>query len=228
MAYTRRRPVLKYKKRSYKVQKKPWYNRSYTPGDLAFRAFKGVMALRGLVNSERHYKDSGPSLGLAKSRITPLHSIAQGDATSDRNGNSILVRSLYMRGFLQVNPAVALNTRVSLALVQDTQQIGDTTPAISDIFNSDDPEAMLNTSNTNYTAGRFKIIWRKNFNLTNVSASRPTIQLEKYFKLYSHIKYNGPTATDIQKNGYYLVMLTSETTNFPIISFTTRLGYHDN
>lgn len=228
MPYTRRRPVVKYKKKSYKAQRKPWYNRSYTPGDLAFRAFKGVMALRGLVNSERHYYDSGPTLGLAKSRITPLHGIAQGDGTNQRNGNSILCRSLYIRGFMQINPAVTLNTRVSLILVQDTQQIGDTNPVIADVLNSDDPEAMLNTSNTNYTAGRFKILWRKNYNLTPATASRPTIMIDKYFKLYSHVKYNGPNTTDIQKNGYYLIMLTSETANFPTISTTARLGYHDN
>lgn len=228
MAYTRRRPVVKYKKKSYKAQRKPWYNRSYTPGDLAFRAFKGVMALRGLVNSERHYRDVSNVLGLNKSAINNLQPIAQGDATSDRNGNSILCRSLYLRGFMQINSAVTLNTRVSIALVQDTQQIADTVPTVLNIFNSDDPEAMLNTANTNYTAGRFKILWRKNYNLTNVTASRPTIFIEKYFKLYSHVKFNGSGVNDIQKNGYYLVFLTSETANFPTISITSRLGYHDN
>lgn len=219
--------IKRYRK-AYKANKKAWYNRKYTPSEVAYRAYRGVMQLRGLVNSERHYRDVTSALGLFKSNINAVSQMAQGDGVNDRNGNSILVRSLYLRGFMQINPAVTLNTRVSIALVQDTQQISDTTPAVLDIFNSTDPEAMLNTSNTNFTAGRFKILWRKNFNLTPASASRPTIFLDKYFKLYSHVKFNGTGVNDIQKNGYYIVMLTSETANFPTISITSRLGYHDN
>lgn len=195
---------------------------------MARSALKGIRTLRGLVNSEKFFFDTVCNLGSNKARIFNLQAIQQADTTASRTGNSILARSLYMRGFMQVNPAVTTNTRICLVLLQDTQQIADTTPAVSDIFNGDDPEVMLNAANNNYTVGRFKIIWRKNYNVTPATASRPTIQFTNFRKLYSHIKYNGPASSDLQKNGYYLVMLTSEIANFPTISITTRLGYHDN
>lgn len=205
-----------------------WYNKKYSTLQLAQKAWSATKYLKGLVNSEKFNADRSFTLGAVQSDIYGLVRIAQGDGESERTGNSILCRSIYLRGFMQVNSAVSGNTRVCLCLVQDTQQIADTNPTVLDIFNSLNPEAMINRSNTNNTAGRFKIIWRKNYNLTPATGSTPSINIDKYFKVYSHVKYNGSGSQDLQKNGYYLVMLTSEATNFPTISLTSRVNYHDN
>lgn len=195
---------------------------------MARSAWTGLQYLKGLVNSETFNADRTFALGATQSDIFGISRISQGDGQNERTGNSVLVRSIYLRGYMQVNPSVTGNTRVSLALVQDTQQISDTNPAVLDIFNSITPEAMINRSNTNNTAGRFKIIWRKNYNLTPSTGSTPNINIDKYFKVYSHVKFNGTANTDIQKNGYYLVILTSEATNYPTVSMTSRICYHDN
>lgn len=193
---------------------------------MARAALKGVKMLRGIVNSERMYRDATLSLGSVSSIVHPLCAIPQGDNSTQRTGNSILVRSFYMRGNMAINPSVTSNTRISLMLVQDKQQIADTTPTAADILtNGNDPDSLLATN----TAGRFKVLWRKTYTLLpQTSGSRNAVDIHKYFNLYSHVRFNGTSSTDIQKGGYYLVFVSSEITNFPSITFNTRLGYHDN
>jgi len=222
MAYSRKR----FTTRRYK--KKPaWYNRKYNAMQLAAKAWKGVRYIKGLVNSEMLHKDFNYSAGTAVSStgfVTHLTAISQDDTVSGRTGNSLLLRNISMRFKIEVNPSVTTNSSLLLMLVKDTQQIGDTTPSITDILASAAPESLLALG----TSGRFKIIWRKTHILTNLAGGRSAIEVVKYFKLYDHIRYNGTASSDIQKNGYYLVAISNEATNVAYIAGTSRVGYHDN
>jgi len=203
-----------------------WYNRKYSTLQLAKKAWIATKYLKGLVNSERMYVDNTMAALTSPTQILNCQQLIVGDLSGQRTGNSILARSLYLQGYININPSVTVSTRLSLALVQDTQQIADTVPTTGDIFDGTAPESRIRVGASNNNAGRFKILWRRNYVL--IPGQRPTVTFDKYWKLYSHIKYNGASAADIQKNGYYLVLLTSEGTNFPSISLSTRLGYHDN
>ncbi|UOF79163.1 capsid protein [Circoviridae sp.] len=219
--------MVKYtRKRFRKRAKAPWYRRKYSPMQMAMKALAATRYLKGLVNSERMYFDRSVSLGAIKSQNFSCVQISQGDQVGQRTGNSVLLRSIYWRGFLQINPSVTVNTRISLVLVKDTLQVSDTTPQVLDIFTSNDPEATLRVGQTDNNAGRFKIIWRKNYNL--VPNQKPTITIDKFWRIYDHIKFNGPAGTDIQRNGYYMCILSSEATNFPTVTIQSRIGYHDN
>lgn len=218
--------VRYYKRRVYRKKKTAWYNKKYSAKSLAIKALKSTRYMKGLINSEKMYFDRAITLGSTQSDIFSLVQIAQGDQVGQRTGNSILIRSLYLRGYMQVNPSVSTVSRISLALVKDTQQIADTTPAITDIFTAITPESIIKTSQSTNTAGRFKILWRKNYSL--VPGQTPNINIDKYWKLYDHVKYNGTASTDVQKNGYYLVIMSSEATNYPTVSVNSRIGYYDN
>lgn len=204
----------------------PWYKRRYNAMQLAAKAAKGVWYLKGLVNSEMFHYDATLALGSQQSAIYHISPILQGDGPSNRTGNSILAKSFAMNGYMQVHPSVTSNTRVMLALVLDTQQISDSYPTVADIFaNPADPHTLLYTA----VAGRYKILWRKQYTLgAQTAGGNDAIQLKKYFKMHRHVRFNGTNYSDIQKNGMYLVMITSENTNFPTISFNTRFSYHDN
>lgn len=219
-------PYKRYPRRKVNRKKTAWYNKKYSTMQLAKKAWYATKYLKGLINSEKMYADRALTLGATQSDIWNLQQISTGDAAGNRTGNSILVRSLYLRGYMQINASVLAATRVCLCLVQDKQQISDTTPTILDIFTSISPEATIRVGSTTNTAGRFKIIWRKNYTL--VQGQSPNINIDKFFKLYSHVKFNGTGVNDVQKNGYYLVMLSSEVTNFPTISVNSRMGYYDN
>jgi len=193
--------------------------------DVAKAAWQGVKYIRGLVNSEMLKVDSNPTLSGVQSRITLLNGMSQGDGANTRSGNSILVRNITIKGFMEINGAVTGNTRIMIALVQDSQQISDTLPTVGDIFASaTNPYSLLNTGNL----GRFKVLKRWHYNLTPVAGGQNVKALEYYKSVYFHTRYNGASTTDIQKNGLYLVYITSENTNHPNIDMNVRVGYHDN
>lgn len=221
MAYSRRFRKRRFSRRS----RSAWYDKRYSAKDVAIKALKNVNYIRGLVNSEMLHADNVFTLGANQSQIFSFVPIAQGDAVSGRTGNSILLRNLYVRGRLEINTSTTGNTRVTLALVKDQQQVSDTSPSISDIFvSSTDVDTLLNVS----SAGRYKVIWRKTVVLTPVSGGRNAYDMHKYWKVYDHVRYNGTAASDIQKNGYYFVVITSEGVNYPTVVFNARAGYHDN
>ena len=109
------------------------------------------------------------------------------------------------------------------ALVRDKQQISDTAPAITDVFTSDtDPHTMLNANRL----GRFDLLKRWNYTVDSHTSS--SVNFNYFTKRSFHVRYNGPTANDIEKNGLYLVIITSDGTNYPTISINSRISWHDN
>lgn len=216
----------RYAKKTYKRGKSAWYNKKYSAKDIALKALKNTRYLKGLVNSETFHKDSNYSGSLgAQYNITPITNIAQGDSESQRTGNSILLRNIYLRLQFTINAATTLSSTYTMALIKDTQQISDTQPAITDIFNSQTaPSTMMNLN----TSGRFKLIWRRTNILTPASGGRPAMEITKYWKVYDHVRFNGSASTDYQKNAYFFIIITSEPTNFITVDGNIRVGYHDN
>lgn len=215
------------RRRNFRRKKSPWYTRKYNAQQLAVKAWRGVKYIRGLVNSEMLHKDTSFAPGStipANGVVNSLVSISQGDTDSGRTGNSILARTLSYRYRLEINPSVTSNTSVSIFIIWDKQQLGDTNPVVGDLLASLRPEALINLSE----AGRFKILSRKNFILTPVTGGTPAREVKGFHKFYKHIRYNGSASSDIQKNGLYVVLIHSESTNLPTITGTFRLGYHDN
>ena len=47
----------------------------------------------------------------------------------------------------------------------------------------------------------------------------------------SHVRYNGTSSTDIQKNGLYLIISSDQSdasTTEPLVDYVVRVNYHDN
>ena len=120
MPYRRRAPVRRRRRAT------PWYSKKYSAMQMAAKALRATRYIKGLVNSERMYYDRAITLGSIKSQNFTLTNLSQGDQVGQRTGNSILLRSIYFRGYIQINPSVTLNTRISIALVKDTMQVADT------------------------------------------------------------------------------------------------------
>lgn len=218
------------RKRSVAKKPKSWYNQRYTlsatPMQVAQQALRATRYIKGLVNSEMLHKDTTFSAAsiTATGAITPLTDLGTGDTFQSRTGNSMLLRSLSYRYKIAINPAVTANTTVCVIIFQDTQQIGDTSPVVTDILNTANTFSLLSLS----TSGRFKILSRKSYTLTPASGGKPAIENKGYHNLYSHVRYNGTATTDIQKNGLYVLFISSEATNTPTADGTFRIGYHDN
>lgn len=205
----------------------PWYRKKYNAMQLAVKAWRGVRRIKGLVNSEMLHSDVNYSAGTNITNsgfCTHITGLTQGDSASGRTGNSILLRSIYYRFKIEINSSVSSNTSILMMLVKDKQQISDSSPLPGDIISALRPEALMNLD----YVGRFKILKRKTFTLTPATGGYPVKELVGYHKIYDHVRYNGSTSSDVQKNGYYLLFLSSENTNYPTIQGTCRIGYHDN
>lgn len=223
MPYSRR-SRRSYRRRRRPTRSTPWFKDAKSAYKLASQAAKDIWYIKGLVNSEKFHFDTNiaTSINGTTGNVQCLNLIPQGDGESARTGRSILLKDVYIRARMYKDPAATVS-RVMCALVQDLQTISDTVPSFTDIFQSTTPETFMNLQ----TAGRFKVLMRKTYIL---DSDNPQKELIKFKKVYTHLKYNGSAAADIQKNALYLVWISSETglTNPVTISGGARIGYHDN
>ena len=88
----------------------------------------------------------------------------------------------------------------------------------------DNPSTLLKAD----TLGRFNILWRRQYTLDSNSAGNNAKQIKLFKRFNFHARYNGTASTDIQKNGLYLCIITSEPSLYPTVSFQSRISYHDN
>ena len=205
-------------RRRRRSRRQPWYNRRYSPMELATKAWRATKYIKGLVNSEMyHLQTSGTSSVNNTGTIIHLSALAQGDGPDARTGNSILLRNIFLRlGITQ--HASATSTYYRIILFHDKQQVSDTPPTVSQLLESSSTLSPLEQD----SFGRFKIIQNWFFTTDNTKAT--TRVIEKYYKVYKHLRYNGTAATDIQKNGLYLMLLSDQPTNTPTIVTGKQIG----
>lgn len=212
-----------YRKRNKGSKSTPWYDQKYSATDAARYALSQVWRLKGLVNSEMlkqdiQYSESSTNAGV----VDPLTEIAQGDSSSTRTGNSIYVRSVNVKGLWNWNSAGDANQTVRCVVIQDTQQIGDTRPAWTDVFAHATVVSHLNPN----TVGRFKILYNQVFDL---NTQNPRRHFEINLAMRHHVRFNGANSTDIQRGGLYMLHLSTQaSTNYPTLYGESRVSYHDN
>lgn len=193
-------------------------------GSVARAAWSGVKYLRTLVNSEVHKVDFTNN-GTASNTPTILNltGIAQGDGIADRSGNSILVSYLSVRLWLSMN-ALASNSVIRVIVFCDKQQIADTAPTAADVL------SVSSNVLSHYNAtkvGRFQIIADKCLKMNLASANQSQV-IKIARKWNKHMRYNGTAATDIEKGGLYVLVMSNEPVNTVAFAYSIRLGYHDN
>ena len=222
-------PRRSYRRKTYRRKRTgqygPFNTSKFTPQSgyaMAVQAAKDIWYLKGLVNSEMlHNQSLGSTTVSSTGVMTLLNGMAQNDTSSGRTGNSILMRNVHLRlGFEQA--AAATLTTYRIILLWDTQQIGDTSPAVTDVLETASPYSPLATAN----AGRFKIL--KSWFFTTDDNKTQTKLIECYKDFRVHTRYNGVANTDIQKNGLYLLAISDQATNVPVYKYSWKVGYHDN
>ena len=110
---------MPYKKKVYK--KKRLYKRR------PMRRYR-----RAAFQPEKKFYQSNLAI-TASGTVTGLNLLAQGVTQNTRVGNSITLKSLYMRGYI-IGNATAQSINYRIMIIQDNQQVSDTTPVIADIY----------------------------------------------------------------------------------------------
>lgn len=218
-----------------RYKKKPnFYNRFRKYGNavmkgasLAYSAYKGVQYLKSVVNVERHYFDTSvvsASVTNAGS-ITCLNQIAAGTDAPNRIGNSILGKYITGKITVQDNAtAGATEGFVRILIFQDLENIG-TDPTLSQIL-QDTSNPVVSPINIDNTP-RFWVLVDKTYTVDDSNKTR----VGKFYRLMiknAHIKFTGTASGNYAKNSLYLLAVSDDASNGPILTFANRLCFIDN
>lgn len=215
----------KYSKKSKKGSKKSspgFFSKKYSIGEMAAGAWKGVKFLKDLVNVEHKYFDvmqSNQAIGTT-AVIYPLSQIAAGDAYNQRDGNSIKLESILLRLTAVLNTS-AEQTFIRAILFFDDEQRG-TTPTASEVLESSGDYL----SPINHLNGlRFRVCRDKIINLRKTDNAQ---LVKMWCEPKRHIRYSSGTNTDTKEGNVYLLLLSDQATNTPLVDFDSRLRFIDN
>lgn len=206
MVYYRKR---NYRRRAYRKKSNPVWNAASSGVKaltLATKAVRGINYIRGLVNSEMHkhlIQWTTPFDVTQLGYISALTYVPIANTSDSRTGDSILARKLMLRLTVLKSPLVGESV-FRCYIVRDNQQVSDIVPNVSDVIE----DTCLNTVNAplaplnNSTVGRFSILKSLKFGLTDNS---PLRNIDVFMDMRSHIRFNGTSSVDYQKNHIYMV-----------------------
>ncbi len=159
--------------------------------------------------------------------VIGLTGLIEGFSNSQRVGRKVNPLSLYTTFDIVWNNAAPLDSGLRIMLVRDNRQIADTTPTLLEIFGTGTPP--LPEAYTGTNKGRFISIWDKLILDRSQAVGTPyRYILRKAVKLFGNWYYNGAGASDIEKNGLYIVMWYTSNTNLPSVTLASDLRFQDN
>jgi len=184
---------------------------------------------------EVKYKDFDTSATNVPTTGTVVHisGIDQGDSMATRTGNQIVIQKINLSGFWMRNATdFGADAFTRFAIVVDKEQVNATAPTAANIFDvpSNPTQALPLTSNLE----RFRILymspvfdmWMMRLDSDLLAASTPTQKTAFAHTWTGNIRvlFSG-TAQEVQKNGVYVVWLSSVAT--ADVASTCRVGYTD-
>lgn len=205
-----------------------WYNKKYSPLDIAGKAWQGVKYLKSIVNVERKVFDLQTAFSVTDGNgvLTPLTLIAIGDAYNQRDGNSIKLMSNYITLRFLASPA-ATTTNIRYMIIQDTEYNGSAL-STSQILESNVTVTSV-ISPLHHTIGtRLKVLCDKYVHMD--SADQSSAIREVYTDLDHHIKFDDAniTTTTLREGHLYLLTISDLAVNQPACQLYNRVRFVDN
>lgn len=188
-----------------------------------------VAKLTGLINTEFKYLDRNISLqpNQATGGFVLLNGTDRGDGVSNREGRQLRVKSLQLK-YRVIMHSSALRTTTRVMVVVDKKPDG-AIFTLADLLEQGGTYPVYGMRNLN-NRNRFVIL--KEWNIATDAVERDTSRVMKYYKnLDMKVTYDdSDTATiaDIQNNSLYIVTMSNETTNLPLIEGQARIRFLDN
>ncbi len=197
-------------------------------GDAA-KALKLAKYVKGLVNVEyKQINVQSTNVSIGTSAVhNELTNLLQGHEDTQRDGNSIRLKSIHIKGFIKTITSSSKNV-VRLVVVLD-KQTNQAQAAFSDIFfDNSAGDAVISDRNIDNTR-RFTLLWDKVIVL-EASSSAGTRYFNFYKKLNMPIRYDGNAndITDLTQNSLQFIQVSDTVSSTPIITFHARLRYLDN
>jgi len=184
-----------------------------TAYSVAKRALRAVRSVRPEL--QYLYTNEGSSLTPGTAGLTyHTTALAQGSGDSERKAAMIMAKSLQLN-LAMVKNASATTDFVRVVIYQDKQQIADT---------SSGPSFTYLSPITPTDKMRYRILYDRMFALSDSTVSR---HLKIVKRINAFVRYNGANATDIQKNGVYVPIVSQDNTDKADCELNWRLTYTD-
>nr|DAG06454.1 MAG TPA: capsid protein [virus sp. ctDKz4] len=157
-----------------------------------------------------------------------LTGVVQGDDIVNCSGNSLIAKSLYIRGYFQNEGSLATNHCVRLMVIEDKMHIGNA-PTIPNLLQYTGSKIVVNSPLNVDSLKRYKVLVDKVVRINVQFAGSPQFYPFKiYKKMNLKIDYTDAT-TGTYKNQLYIVYMSDRvTTLLPTLTYTSRLMFHDN
>lgn len=191
------------------------------------KALALAMRLKGLINVEYKYHDV---VATGSASVTPdinvLNAIPQGDTSQSRDGDSVKMKFLNIKGTVTMNSAATTPTYVRVTLVQVLQNNGASLPA-TNIWAASTGELFEKKRELKFV-DTIKIL--KNYNIVLAPGAKQSQIINLIWKFNDHVKFKGTANTyaDIMTNALFLVTSSASDTNKATISWSSRLRFIDN
>lgn len=160
--------------------------------------------------------------------VVHITAISQSTTATQRIGEDITVKKISVKGKLeQMLSTGTTSTPVyyRFFLVRDKQQINDTVPANTDIWSNSDPTLAL--PNISFE-DRFSFLWVSPLICNNsVLTGNQMGVCNHQWSGNIKVGYNGVNTSDIQKNGIYFGILTSDTGSTCDFTGEARVSFVD-
>lgn len=188
--------------------------------EVAGTALTVARSVAKLINVEFKYWDTTSALNPSTTPgVIHLTGISQGDGPSNRDGDSIKVKSCAIKMYGVKNPS-ATSTQVLITLVLDLLPSG-TPPSASQVY--ENSPSVIGFRNLDYK-NRFVILkeWR-------VHLGDHTMFDREYFKAMDmQTTFTSTSAAATQGKHLFLLYQSTEATNTPNLYVRTRVRYLDN
>lgn len=161
--------------------------------------------------------------------ISPLLPIAEGTGLKERVGQTVLLKHIAFKWYLNMNPNSTENpTSVRVCLVRDNQSDG-AAPTYANVFPTDRVQSFENKTTMQH---RFTVLYDKLVHFTLSATGVPNGQIgsgmfKKSYKTGKKVEFDGAAATDYHNGQVYLMCKSSELTNPPTIMWESRGLYND-
>lgn len=232
MTYRRKRVMRP--RRKIRGGRATWKRYGAKAGSMAYRAFQMAKYVKGLVNTEYKYNDwqvSNVNCDYSAWQFQCLNLIGQGDDNFQRNGRSILCKSIGLEIDLRLAGALD-NAVIRLVLIRYNSCQG-ANPTATDIYATTSGTQTVNSFRniSNAPVRNYSILWDKRVAMDKDYKGQ--IHISKYFKLSNHIKFigTGNTIVSVGPYSYFFGIVTDSApsaTDYVALDYTSRLRYIDN
>lgn len=219
----------------YKGKRMPVWAVNPTPGLKAiFNASQQALSLakktQRLLNVEYKFHDvvltasgGAPGAGVSDNgEVHDLLQIPQGDSQEQRNGNSIRLKNINIKGTVSLAGSATFS-RVRIMLVRDSQPNG-TTPAFTHIYETSDIDRLFRNRNS---PGRFKVCktW---YVKVSTNAGENVGHFSLFHKTNEKIQWATGGTSDPYNTAYLLLMVSDQASNEPKFDIQSRATFIDN